>query len=792
VSNPSPAIVAAHPIEGLRAASAIAEALAQKLVAERYGLSVTAHRLNSERDQNFRLRARDGRDYVLKIANPAEDPAVTNLQTEALLHLAEADPALPIPRVFTAANGAHELAIRFDDGSTRVVRLLSFLAGAPMHTIEASTLLRRDLGQCAARLARGLRDFRHPGAKHRLLWDLQHAAELRRLIDAVPVNRRRLVEHFLDGFEANVLPALKGLSKQPVHNDLNPHNIVVDPGNSERIAGIIDFGDLTCTARVNDLAIAAAYQVADSDDPLAPACELIAAYHAVSPLEPAEFAVLFDLIATRMVMTVVVSSWRAIRHPENRDYILRNNDAAWARLNRIARLSRGQAMQQIERAGNSGTRQMSADDRAISTPDMIARRNRLLGPAYRLFYDEPVHFVRGEGVWLYDAAGHPYLDAYNNVACVGHCHPHVVQAIARQAAVLNTHTRYLDETVLDYAEKLLATFPAEIGHVMFTCTGSEANDLALRVARTCTGGTGFIATKTAYHGVTSALVELSPSLGLPAAKDSHVRLVPAPRPAGEDTGEIFARHVRDALDDMTHNEIRPAGLLVDTIFSSDGVFADPVGFLRPAVEAVRAAGGLFIADEVQPGFGRTGEAMWGFARHGLIPDLVTMGKPMGNGHPVAGMAARPDLLAEFGARSRYFNTFGGNAVSAAAGIAVLEVIASEGLIENARRTGAYLLESLGQLQARHELIAEVRGVGLFVGVELKRGGIAGTPATSESAAIVNMLRLRGVLISAAGPHGNVLKIRPPLVFTTDHADLLVEKLDQALLALPQAGLAAAR
>ncbi len=421
---------------------------------------------------------------------------------------------------------------------------------------------------------------------------------------------------------------------------------------------------------------------------------------------------------------------------------------------------------------------MSAVDEAVSNRDIIARRNRLLGPAYRLFYEEPVQFVRGEGVWLYDPEGNPYLDAYNNVASVGHCHPHVVEAIARQAALLNTHTRYLHETVLDYAEKLLATFPAEIGHVMFTCTGSEANDLALRVARTCTGGTGFIVTETAYHGVTSALTELSPSLGLPPAKDSHVRLVPAPRSAGDDTGEIFARHVGEALDDMKRNGIRPAGLLVDTIFSSDGVFADPPGFLRPAVETMRAAGGLFIADEVQPGFGRTGEQMWGFVRHGLIPDLVTMGKPMGNGHPVAAMAARPELLAEFGARSRYFNTFGGNPVSAAAGIAVLEVIESESLVENARRTGAYLAKRLRQLQAQHELIAEIRGAGLFIGVELRRGGVTGTPATDATAGIVNGLRERRVLISAAGPHANVLKIRPPLVFSTDHADLLVERLEQ--------------
>jgi 4-aminobutyrate aminotransferase-like enzyme len=427
---------------------------------------------------------------------------------------------------------------------------------------------------------------------------------------------------------------------------------------------------------------------------------------------------------------------------------------------------------------------MSADE-TTATKELIARRKRLLGPAYRLFYEEPVHLVRGEGVWLYDPAGRRYLDAYNNVASVGHCHPRVVGAIAKQAAILNTHTRYLHETVLDLAERLLATFPAEIGNVMFTCTGSEANDLALRIARTCTGGTGFIATETAYHGVTSALVDLSPSLGLPLAKDSPVRLVPPPRAAGDETGAVFARHVAAAFEDMKRAGIRPAGLIVDTIFSSDGVLADPSEFLKPVVEAVHAAGALFIADEVQPGFGRCGQ-MWGFARHGIVPDLVTMGKPMGNGHPVAGVAARPELLAEFGARSRYFNTFGGNPVSAAAALAVLDVIASEGLVENAGRTGAYLIDRLRALQASYPLIAEIRGAGLFIGVELRHGGMAGSPAPKEAARIVNILREDGVLISASGREANVLKIRPPLVFGSDHADLLVQSLDDALRTLRHA------
>ncbi|MGF6307087.1 hydroxylysine kinase [Bradyrhizobium sp. i1.8.4] len=340
----------AHPLDGLRAAGPIAEVQAQKLARKYYGLSAEIRRLDSERDQNFRLRTQDGPEYVLKIANPAEDRAVTNLQTEALRHIADRDPLLPIPRIIPTQDGAAELEIGFDDGTMRVVRLLSFLAGTPMHQATPSAALRRDVGRCAARLALALRDFVHPGASHKLLWDIQHATELRPLLDAVPSAQRVLVERVLNHFEADAMPVLARLPKQALHNDLNPHNIVVDATSQAHVCGIIDFGDLTATARINDLAIAAAYQVTDSDDPLAPALDLVAAYHAVSPLEPRERGILFDLIATRMVLTIVISSIRAARYPENSAYILRNNRQASARLARIGTLRRARAAEQIERA----------------------------------------------------------------------------------------------------------------------------------------------------------------------------------------------------------------------------------------------------------------------------------------------------------------------------------------------------------------------------------------------------------------------------------------------------------
>ena len=423
---------------------------------------------------------------------------------------------------------------------------------------------------------------------------------------------------------------------------------------------------------------------------------------------------------------------------------------------------------------------------ADEVKNLISRRERLLGPAYRLFYRRPLHIVRGRGVYLYDDEGREYLDAYNNVVCVGHCHPEVVEAIARQAALLNTHTRYLHGDILNYAERLLATFPSELAHVIFTCSGSESNDLALRIARKHTGGTGFIVTSLAYHGGTSAVAELSPSLGPGVPLGAHVRAVPAPDPYrdGADVANQFTCAVAAARRSLEASGVRLAALIVDTIFSSDGVIAHPYGSIRGAVEAVQAAGGLFIADEVQAGFGRTGPPFWGFRPHGVRPDMVSLGKPMGGGHPVAAVVMRPEVVACFGAESRYFNTFGGNPVSMAAADVVLRIIEREKLAENAASIGDYLRAKIAALAERYEMIGDVRGAGLFIGVELVSDRSAKTPATQATTEVVNGLRDRGVLIGSCGSGANVLKIRPPLVFERSHADLLVQRLDEVLAELP--------
>ncbi len=407
---------------------------------------------------------------------------------------------------------------------------------------------------------------------------------------------------------------------------------------------------------------------------------------------------------------------------------------------------------------------------------LIARRQKVLGPAYRLFYDQPLHPVRADGVWLWDKAGKRYLDAYNNVVSVGHCHPHVTQAIATQANMLNTHTRYLHEGPVNYAERLLATMPDTLGHVMFTCTGSEANDLALRIVRTGTGRQGVIVTRLAYHGVTEAVSELSPSLGDYVPRGARVRLIDAPDGAA-DQGARLAANLAAAIADMRRDGIEPAAFICDTVFSSDGLYPDPAGFLQPAIDLIRAEGGIFVADEVQPGFARTGDAFWGFQRHGVVPDMVTMGKPMGNGFPVSGVAMRPELVQEFGTNARYFNTFGGNPVACAAGMAVLDVIEGEGLQENSRTVGAYLKAALQDLRGTNASIGDVRGAGLFVAVDCMRDD---APDAALARHVVNHMRQNGVLISATGPGANILKIRPPLVMQQIEAQLLIDAVAAAL------------
>ena len=422
--------------------------------------------------------------------------------------------------------------------------------------------------------------------------------------------------------------------------------------------------------------------------------------------------------------------------------------------------------------------------------DLIARRERLLGRNMSLFYEEPVHLVRGEGVWLFDADGRRYLDCYNNVPHVGHCHPRVTEAIARQASTLNTHTRYLHEGILDYVERLTATFDKSLDAAILTCTGSEANDVALRMAQAVTGKTGVIATDHTYHGNTAAVSQLSTRMPPVGGFGGHVRHVPAPdsyRPLGGEPGDAFAAaftaKVEEAIASLEQSPHGFSALIIDPFFANEGFPELPSGFLDGAVAAVRKAGGLVIADEVQPGFGRTGRHMWGHQKAGILADIVTLGKPMGNGHPIGGVVAGSETLNAFRKAFRYFNTFGGNPVSCAAAMAVLDVIESEKLIENAATVGAYAKAGLARLADKHDVIGDIRGSGLFFGAELVTDRSEKTPASGLATKVINGMRERGVLMGKLGIHQCTTKIRPPMPFTRENADVMLSTLDDVLSGL---------
>ncbi|WP_405226670.1 aminotransferase class III-fold pyridoxal phosphate-dependent enzyme [Lentisalinibacter sediminis] len=777
---------------------------AADLVRERYALPGSAAPLDSERDRNFRYTAEDGREFVLKISNAAESPAVLDFQARALDHISRTAPELPVPRIEPGPDGELLQAVELPGGRS-LVRLVSYLPGVPVGDVSSTPALRRHLGATLAALGRALQGFFHPAARHPLLWDVSQTQAVREL--AVHIGERRgreLAERVFARHAARGEETLAALRAQVIHNDFNPDNVLVSVEDPERVSGIIDFGDMVHAPLVNDLAVLAAYQVIGHEDELAVLAEIAAAFHAVRPLEPPEVDILFHLVQLRLAASVAICAWRAGEHPDNVDYILGGHEASLRTMERLEAIDEREAMRVLRHelglaaagelrgvsngGNNNGNDAGSHDGSDGSDAALRERRRALLGPGLSLTYDEPLHIVRGEGVWLYDASGRAHLDAYNNVACVGHCHPVVTEAIARQSRTLNTNTRYLHEHILDYAERLAARLPGQLSVCFFVCTGSEANDLAWQMARAVTGGDGAIVSRNAYHGNTTAVAAFSPEELPDRRTPDWVVTVPAPDVyngpfRGEAASARYAATLDEAIASLADRGHRPAAFFVDTIWSSDGIYAAPAGYLADAWQRVRAAGGICVADEVQAGFARTGDHFWGFELQGVVPDIVTLGKPMGNGHPLAAVITTPEIAGRFARDSEYFNTFGGNPVSCAAGLAVLHVIEHEALQENARVTGDYLREALRGLQSRHEAIGDVRGAGLFAGVELVRDRETREPAPAVARAVMNGMRREGVLVGRTGIADNVLKIRPPLVFSRQHADRLVEVMDRVLVGI---------
>ncbi|MEU4222754.1 aminotransferase class III-fold pyridoxal phosphate-dependent enzyme [Nonomuraea sp. NPDC026600] len=969
-----------------RAASADELEHAATLARDLFGLAGRLEPLPGEKDRNFRLSTADGDRYVLKLHAPGTDPAELDLQDAVLLHLAGqtvspspgttrgAGPAvspdarhmpggdrLPAPRVVLALDGRRSAAAAWADGP-RTARVLTWMDGRPWAEVEPTARRLRGLGRHVAAVDHALRDFTHPGMRRELVWNLTGAPALADLVPLLDGELRPLVTEVFDRYRDQVAPRVAALPHQVIHNDANELNILVDDGGE--VAALIDFGDVAWNPRVCGLAVAGAYAMQGHADPLRAVLPLVSGYDEVSPLLPAELEVLYDLMRTRLAMSVCLSAYQHANDPAN-DYLLVSQggvrrvlrrlagtspDLAHFRLrdavgfapnpltravrqhfesgaarpvpllsgaapavpvldappvrygeetappsggrpeihlgcdlvtgegvtvrcplpsvvhtvktypsvsvvlehrtddgvpfwtlyrhldaSSIAHLAPGGKLAPGEPLGTAGATQagpprprlqllthllgMGADFpdtapadeadlwRSISTdPGLVhgqggaararreaggiaARRRTNLSRAMSLSYREPLHLVRGEGAYLFDAAGRPWLDLVNNVCHVGHCHPRVVAAGHRQAARLNTNTRYLHESVVEYARRLVELLPDPLRVCFFVNSGSEANDLALRLAAAHTGAADVLVLDHAYHGHLSSQIALSPYKfnrrgGRGRPDTTHVCELPDPYRgrlrAGrdDDLGRRYAGSVAERLAGLAAAGRRPAAFFAESLQSCGGQIVYPDGYLRAAFEHVRRAGGVCVADEVQVGLGRVGRSLWGFEAQGVVPDIVTLGKPLGNGHPLAAVVTTPEIARSFETGMEYFNTFGGNPVSAEIGLAVLDVVRDEGLQAHARRRGEQLLRGLRRLRSRHPLIGDVRGEGLFLGVELSLEGRR--PATAQAGAVKEAVKARGVLVSTDGPDDNVLKIKPPLVLTGADCELFLDVLGEAL------------
>ena len=727
-----------------------------RLVDDGYGISGRVIRsLDSERDQVV-LFGHDQRQVVVKLSNESESGTNIDLEEAAALWATAADPGLPLstPLARIDDGARHSVVSHPETGAAHFLRAYDRLPGRSSLSV---TDLTGDTvfayGATTARTARALRGFFHPAAGRRVLWHVEEREQTRRLSGHIgDAATRSLVEAAFDSFEERVAPRWSGLRAQVVHGDLTLENLLIDDG---AVTGVLDLGDLTHSTLVFDLAAAfgSLSGTLQGDALFRTLRRFLDGYRSVTPLEPEELSVLGDTIAVRAAITLCISHWRASDHPDNADYIQGWDATSLSLLRQFAELGHEEV-----------TRQLGGPTSPPDTADLVRRRAAAFGDAMApLTYSRPVHLAHGSGATLTDTDGDRFIDAYNNVPVVGHAHPRVSDAIADQARLLSINLRYLHPRAIELVERLVATMPPGLDTVLLVNSGSEATDLAWRLATTATGRTGGLVTEFAYHGVTTATTALSPEEWRGGWAPAHIARYAAPHGATPDTTSFT-----DAIGRLQGAGHEPALVIVDSAYTSDGILDAGQAYHHALGAAARAAGALVVADEVQAGFGRTGDHLWSFVGAGLDPDVVTLGKPMGNGYPIAAVITRGSYVEALGNQAEFFSTFAGSPVAAVAGLAVLDVIDDEDLVAHAAAMGALLRDRLREATRDCTAVRDIRGRGLLIGVDL-----AGTP-TAAVAAAQDRAREQGVLIGTTGPLSDVLKIRPPLVITADQVEKVAE------------------
>lgn len=752
-----------------------------------YGVDGKIRPLPGEYDLNLGIEA-DGARYVFKVMRAGCNPDFILMQIAAMERARKAGLGASIPEVIRTRNGEAFARLADANGSERLAWLISFLPGKVLADFEPWTPpLAASIGALLARLYLALLGFEHPLLARKQKWNLLQAGWIADHLGAHKDGaRRRRIEKVLSRFQDDVLPRLQKRPLAAIYNDANDLNIFVGRGadGALRATGIIDFGDMVLAPRVCDPAIAMAYVMMGPGDGLARGAALAGGFHKIAALNDDEIALLAPLIAMRLAVSVTNAAVMRTLSPEN-VHLQISEAPAWRLLDYLDgagdRLVEAEIRAACLSADPSGT--------IAATKSLLVRRRRIAPGNQALFYAEPLRLVRGERHFLYDADGADYLDVYNNVPHVGHAHPRVVDAASRQMAQLNTNTRYLQDIHVDYAERMLARLPAALTRIVFLNSASEANELALRLARAATGAKDMIVMDHCYHGNTTGAMDISPykfnhskSLN---AKPDWVHVAPQPdvyRGArrGPDAATLYIEDFKAVIDGAVRKRRKIAGFISECVPSVGGQIVLPEGYLAAAYKMVRAAGGVAIADDVQTALGRLGGHFWGFGSEGVTPDIVVLGKPIGNGYPLAAVAMTEEISAAFSAGPEFFSTFGGSSAACAAGYAVLDVVRDEALQENARAVGEKLIAGFRDLASRHELIGDVRGSGLFLGVDLVTDRDRREAATKAASFVKNRLRDRRILLGTEGPGDNVLKIRPPMTFDAAAADRLLTEIEAAL------------
>lgn len=720
-------------------------------------------------DKNYKIRTLSDESFILKLSS--SDPLYfIEAQNQVLSHLSSQSSLFP---KILSSNSNQKILTH----QNYALRILSFVKGTFLDDIEnVPESVVKDFAKKLAQMDLSLAELEIPQLSHMQLdWDIKHTLAQREFLQLIPeINNRRIIHYFLLQFQLIVVPLLNHLRKSIIHNDANPMNVLTD---NNSVCGIIDFGDLIYSCTVFEAAIAITYLMMDQENPLDIACSFLEEYHTTMELTEEEISILYYLIAARLCTSQIMAVRSKLQNPEN-DYTSKDEIKGRELLKQLLYINPIKAENKFREA--CGMQTLDIQDQTL----LLAERQKHISTAQSISYDQAIAMSKSALQYMYDDRGNTFIDCVNNIMHVGHCHPVVVESGQNQLARMNTNTRYLYSSLYEYAHRLLDTLPPTLDKIFFVNSGSAASDLAIRLAKTFTKKNKFIIIDQGYHGNTQIGIDISSykfdSEGGEGAK-AFVHKISMPDTYRDyRTGDQYAEEV-DPL--ITNHDI--AGFIGESILSCGGQLVLPDGYFNSIYNKVRSAGGVCIADEVQVGFGRVGSHFWGFEIQGVVPDIVIMGKPIGNGHPMAAVATTSEIANAFDNGMEFFSSFGGNPVSCEIGISVLDVIQNENLQEHALEMGKYVLKQWRKLMGKYQCIGDIRGVGLFLGIEFVKSRETKEPDEDLAHQIVQDMKDRFFLLSTDGPFHNVIKFKPPMVFGKDEADALYKNLDEVISSLTQ-------